>query len=476
MKSWFTATLAFALLLLTASCKKDKISDDLGSMSFSVDTVLFDTVFTQTGTATRNFKVYNTSKSTLRISDIRLARTNSQFRINVNGQGGTTFTDIEILPDDSMFIFVEATINPNGANSPLVVTDSIVFTANGQEKDIDLVAWGQDANYYKPIKQLNGYYSIISCNDVWTNTKPYVIYGTAVVDSACSLTIQAGTKVYFHGGSSLYVYRYGQLKVNGTKDQPVIFQGDRLEPAYKDNPGQWGQILINQGYSGVDNVINYAIIKNAVYGLHIEPLYDKGELPYISQNKTTISNCVIQNHSGTGILTYNSKIEAYNTVVSNCATYCIGIGGGGEYNFTHVTAGNYWSRGERKTPAFAMGNIYTKDKVNYVASVANSHFTNCIFFGNKENEFDYSFDPSGGVTLDYTFENCIVKRKDALAADAHLINIKYNDDPLFKDPANYDFHLFSTSPAINYGKATPYVQDLDGVTRNQPDLGAYEFE
>jgi len=51
-------------------------------------------------------------------------------------------------------------------------------------------------------------------------------------------------------------------------------------------------------------------------------------------------------------------------------------------------------------------------------------------------------------------------------------------DPKFVNPAANDFHLQSTSPAINAGTNVGYTSDLDGVAvpqGNAPDMGAYEF-
>ena len=87
----------------------------------------------------------------MKVSSIRLATGDqSMFRLNVDGLPGRSFSDVEIGADDSIFIFVEVTVDPNNQNTPLVVTDSILFETNGNLQDIDLVAWGQDAYFHKP--------------------------------------------------------------------------------------------------------------------------------------------------------------------------------------------------------------------------------------------------------------------------------------------------------------------------------------
>ena len=55
------STLILTLLIIFSCSKDDDLmgAGDTGSLSFSVDTLLFDTVFTTVGSATRYLKVYN---------------------------------------------------------------------------------------------------------------------------------------------------------------------------------------------------------------------------------------------------------------------------------------------------------------------------------------------------------------------------------------------------------------------------------
>ena len=122
------------LLLATVfimACRKDNIDTSSGiNLRFSVDTVTFDTVFTDVGSITKRLKVFNPSQDRIRISDIQLAGgDNSNFRINVDGVNQTQVSDVEILGKDSIYIFVEATIDPNDLNNPLIVKDVNDITA-----------------------------------------------------------------------------------------------------------------------------------------------------------------------------------------------------------------------------------------------------------------------------------------------------------------------------------------------------------
>ena len=209
----------FATAIVTG-CKKDRIiTDSSARLEFSVDTIVFDTVFTTVGSTTHQLRVYNRNKLSIVISSIRIAGgSGSQFRMNVDGLPGNSFTEIEIPGKDSIYIFIEVTIDPSSGFLPFIVKDSIVFETNGNIQDVDLVAWGQDAHFF------NGK---ILCDMTWVNDKPYVIYNSILVDSGCTLTIEPGVLVYSHTNSAIYVN--GTLIVNGSNNEPVVFQGDRTE-------------------------------------------------------------------------------------------------------------------------------------------------------------------------------------------------------------------------------------------------------
>ena len=118
-------------------------------LAFSTDTMVFDTVFTTIGSSTRNFRVYNPNRQSIEISSVRLAGgANSPFRMNVDGEPTNHAQNLTVAPGDSLFVFVEVTIDPNNQNSPLRTMDSIVFETNGNLQDVKLVAWGQDVHLY----------------------------------------------------------------------------------------------------------------------------------------------------------------------------------------------------------------------------------------------------------------------------------------------------------------------------------------
>ena len=98
----------------------------------------------------KEFMIYNRNDQPLLISEIMLASgEETGFRINVDGRKGDHFQNVRIQADDSLYVFVEVTVNPNASNQPLLVDDSIIFTTNGVKQSVRLEAYGQNVNLYK---------------------------------------------------------------------------------------------------------------------------------------------------------------------------------------------------------------------------------------------------------------------------------------------------------------------------------------
>lgn len=468
--------LLFAIILvgLFSCTKEDKYSDKAVTLGFSTDTLMFDTVFTTIGSSTQYVIIRNPEDKAVKLSRIYLAGgANSNFRINVDGSSGSSHTDVEIGANDSIFIFVQVTVDPNNSNNPMIITDSIIFENKGKKQDVDLVAFGQDAYFIIPDHNSSGLppYHIVArenTDTLWTNIKPIVIYGYAVVDSQAKLTIQEGTKIYFHSNSGLWIYKGGCLKVNGTKDNPVVFQGDRLEDYYKNIPGQWDRIWLNEG--SIDNEINYAIIKNGFIGLQTEVLET------VMGNKLILKNTKIQNMSGAGILSRFYKIDAENCIVSNCQQYLTALTMGGSYSFKHCTFANYWSFSIRNSASIYLNNYYMNPDYSIVPfDLVQADFINCILYGNQDDEITIDKNLKGG-SMNYSFDHVLAKTK-LNTNNVNWLSPIVNQNPNFKNTSEEDYHLNSNSAAIAKGKSGIVAVDFDGVVRNTttPDLGAFEF-
>lgn len=473
----FFITAVFSLLILS-SCRKDETisTDPSMRLSFSTDSVMFDTVFTTMGSTTRELMVYNPNDNAVIISRVRLAGgVNSPYTVNIDGASGTEVRDIEIGGKDSMYVFVRVTVDPVNGNLPLVVKDSIIFETNGNEQDVDLLSWGQNAHFIVADIHTPGLppYSLIAAEGEhvhWENDKPYVIVGYGVVDSTASLTIDAGCRIHFYNNSGLWIYKNASIHVNGTIDENVIFQGVRLEQEYQDVPAQWDRILINE--SDVDSEFNYAVIKNSVIGIQAET-FDEGQ-----GNTLFLNNTQILNAQGWGIFTRFYTIDANNLLVANTGSSCLNLTSGGNYSFKNSTFANFWSHSARKDPILHLANYYivtTQDGQEvHIGDIEQAYFGDCILYGGLENEVlldEYDGELSA---FNYSFEYSLLKMP--IIEDEYFENCMFNEDPLFKDYSINDFHLDTLSPAIDKGIPMGNSFDLDGIERGDlPDLGVYEW-
>lgn len=461
------------------SCqKKDVISDDTSlKLEFSNDSIIFDTVFTTLGSATHRLMIYNRSNSKLKISDISLeGGSSSQFRVNLDGESGSQFSDIEIEGNDSLFLFAKVTIDPNNVSNPFVVEDKLHFLTNNNQQEVKLVAWGQNANYILADTYTQGFppYKVVadSLQTIhWTSEKPYVIYGFAVIDSYGELIIDEGTKVYFHEASGLWAYADGLLKVYGTPENKVYFRGDRLEQDYSDIPGQWDRIWLMEAPQGQDHIIENAVIENGFIGLQAESFLRA------ATNQLKLHNVVVQNMSGIGLFSRFYNIEANNTLLANCGGYCLALTAGGNYDFKHTTLANFWNFSVRNTPTLFLNNYVLDTLDNPSAIPFNLNMGNSIVYGYNKNELETDMD--GGADSLYFFDHCLIKTDLNTSNTSNYNLILKNKDPLFIDPTVNDYRIDTLSPVIGYGDvniANDVPFDLDGISRlPSPDLGVYQF-
>ena len=470
------------LALFSSSCRKDVLSAD-GALTFSADTVIFDTVFTTVGSITRQFKIYNPSSDEVNISSIMLAGgQQSKYRMNLDGVAGIAFSNIAIPGKDSLFVFVDVTLDPNNLTQPAIVTDSILFNTNGNIQDVDLVAFGWDADFTFPTVFNNpiGPYTFLDCDITWTSTKPHVIYGWAVVPDGCTLTIEAGARVYSHKNSGIIVDEGGTLIVNGTPQNQVVFASDRLDDFYEDQAGEWNTIWLYAG--SVNNEIHGAIIKNGNIGIRVDSLAAN------SNPNLVVTNTIIENMAGISLLSIEATIEAYNCVFGNAGQYSAALTRGGTYDFYHCTFGNYWFNGNRQTPALLLNNWIESQGSVFTYDLNRAYFGNCIVYGNNLSEL--GLDRNNASAFNFEFDNCLLKI-DFNAQDPIDINnvnefhdIIYNENPNFVEPSEQNFSLDTLSPAMNAGNigitnvdvgimGTDVIGNFRPFGSN-PDIGAYE--
>lgn len=450
------------LYLMTISCRKnEQINPDPSiTLSFSTDTVFFDTVFPTIGSVTQRLIVYNTQKSRVSISKIFVAGgSGSGFRINVNGTPVVETTDIELSGNDSMFIFVRVTVDPQNQNIPFVVDDSIGFLLNGNQQYVKLVAWGRDAVFHRK--------AVLKGQVIWDSTRAHVVYESLRVDTNATLIIMPGTRVYFHKDAYLSVSSMATLKIPGSLDHPVRFQGDRLDPFYKDLPGQWGGVFLESGSK--DHEFNYTFIRNGMFGLIVDSTGQNG-LP-----KLILNNCIIQNVSYSGILAYGTSITSVNCVIGNCGGPALDINYGGSYDFRQLTIGNYWTYAVRNVPALYLSNYDYDTLGNKITNpLSNAYFGNLILYGANQEELMLDSVPE--AAFNFQFDHAILKTTVKTTNNSRFVNCLINKDPKFTEPQKMNYQLDTLSPAIGQGKPLGIPFDIRGISRSDtPALGAYEY-
>jgi hypothetical protein len=395
------------------SCKKESFTTSADAvLKTDVDTLHFDTVFTTTGSASQIFKIINDNNKGVRINSIRLAGgPASPFKMNVDGIAGTNISNIEIASNDSAYVFITVSIDPNASNIPFVVRDSIEISYNGNTKWLQLDAYGQNANFLRN--------KTITTSETWNNDLPYVILGRLTIEPNATLTINEGCKIYMHADAPFIVN--GTLQVNGDRydSTRVVFSSDRLDEPYKGFPASFPGIIFTE--TSKDNIINYGIIKNAYQGIvAVGPS---------TGTQLTLNETIIDNAYDAGIFGINTNISARNVLVSNCGKNILLVKGG-NYDFTHCTVAAYSNNYiQHKEPVLIVAN-YLKQNNTISTADLNARFHNCIFWaesgGLVKNEV--AVDKQGSGNFSVSFENVLwpVSENPANVTSITGANIKEN--------------------------------------------------
>lgn len=458
----FSLTLSFVL----SSCADDDISTDSSySLSFSSNTISFDTVFTTISSTTAQFKVYNPHKEALRISSIKLlGGVSSAFRINVSGRSNSaqSFSDIELNANDSLYIFVNINKSTNNQDTPILIEDKIQFVTNGNLQEVTLRAVGQDVVILKNLQ--------ISNDTLLNNDKPYLIYGNLSIASGKTLEIEKGARLYFHDKSGLIVN--GNLKAIGSLNEPIIFRGDRIDNLFDKLPydsldGQWNGINLSGENASYE--LEYVDIRSAKNGIIANDNNTTSEL--------TIRNSRLHNFTKTAIYSSNLKLTISNTQISNCGDNCILIEGG-EANFTHCTITNYFPVIDRNFVSVIIRN-YDQNILN--CPINNVSFNNCIVFGNYGDEI--LFQNNNTAAFNVNLNSCFLS--GSASSDSKYTNCSWHSktESIFVNTTSYPYNFQLTRTSLARDKAdwiiaNSLTSDKNGNNRiadQKPDFGAYEY-
>ena len=472
----------FLLLLLVNqvffSCKKDTLTDPGFELGFSTDTLKFDTVFVTLGSTTEYFTIRNRENQPVVVSSITLeGGSSSKYRINVDGTTLPTgvVTNVVIPPEDSLYVFVEVTIDPNEEILPFLIEDRIIFITNGNEQEVRLQAYGQNAHFIVG-EELE--------SQTWIDDLPYVVLNSMLVKECHTLTIREGVEVFFGGNSGMFVA--GNLVVEGSADSMVTFRGLRLddltpEISYDEVPGQWsGIFLLRSDGCDVTSSIQFAEIRNAQFGLSLGST-SLDEFPGATIDNgpdLTLENSIIKNHSVFGIYGILSTIKGKNLLVHSAGSQLIAFQLGGNYNFEHCTFYNQGSAFLDHQDELLFFSNYFFDPVNQLLEerdLEKLDFLNCILYGTLLDEIVVDTLDDVTTAINYNLDHCLIKTRDDFTANGQELIV--NIDPGFIERTEDDYHLLETSPCIDMGNiATAGNLDLDGELHDgMPDIGVYEF-
>ncbi|MEA2043298.1 MAG: T9SS type A sorting domain-containing protein [Bacteroidota bacterium] len=354
---------------------------------------------------------------------------------------------------------------------------------------------------------------------IWyASNSPYLVTGDLIVPANQTLTIESGVTVNFQGHYKMTVT--GKLEAIGTISDTIYFTTDNHTEG-------WGGIVFDEA----TDISSMSFCKFE-YGKTLSsdeyPDMHGGAVKLITSNMVC-SNCVFSNNSSLPSEGMGGAIYAINTgdiagetltTITDCKfvnNECYSEGGAIKFTsdgYTEITncefienncnygggaISGYGVVGTKMTKCLFENNytMYSNGGAIHMLGYGNTmFFENCTITENEAATGD-----GGGVYIVngvIDFVNCIVYNNSAayggvqgdniyVSPDGSTATINYcnvimpeygssgsnniNEDPLFVNAANGDFHLQETSPCIDAGTdiGLPFIGDA-------PDMGCFEFE
>ncbi|MDE6551597.1 MAG: hypothetical protein K2K98_01345 [Muribaculaceae bacterium] len=457
----------FFISLIVSALWQGCISDDFTDspsdlLTFSTDTLRFDTVFTDLGTPTARLKVFNKASKAVNISSIRMRSDDGIFSMNVDGQSGKVFENVEIRANDSIFVFVECLIEENEDPRPFKVEGMLDFITNGVTQTVTLEAYGQN------VRRLRGV--TLDSDVTFTDEMPYVVFDTLRVAEGATLTLSPGTKLLFHDKGMLQVD--GRLLALGEPGKMVALRGDRLDDVLPDTgyeilAGQWQGVRFGAG--SFDNRMEYVEMQSTVEGVVVD------SCGVTDRNKLTLINSWLHNSQGNVLRSEHSKVDAYGCCFSDGGEAVVWLRGG-EHNFVQCTMANYYLFAISPESILTLSYLTREESSGITNPLMKADFSNCIIYG-----------ITSPITPGDLKDTNVYLRNVLLGVDGsddeHFISCLWGENPEFetvRDEYIFNYRLKEDSPAISAGNpeyVTPEcLFDMDGVDRlewGNPALGAY---
>lgn len=403
-------------------------TDSRARLTFRCDTVSFGTLVSTVSSSTRRLLVYNNNRDGLRIDEVRLKHGDeSLFRVNVDGQflSGGCATDFEISGGDSIFVLLEATLPDAAADTLTMYSDSLCFRLeSGEVQYVTLLADGQDALHWHGVRVIGEDSTILS-------RRPVIVYDSLYVSPGATLTIAAGTSLYFHQHASMCVD--GTLVVDGTLEEPVVFRGDRTDNLfdylpYDNTPQQWGGVYLH----GRGHRLAYLDLHSSTFGITAE------------DTDLELANCLIHNTGGNALWAKNCRVKAYNTQISNAYGNLFQMIGG-EVDMTFCTMAQFYNFDAVRGWALSLRDYDVEYGDTMFYDIGKADFINCVITGYGDDVISRRFikETKFGDSVRYCFRRCFLNTLCGEADSARFIRNIYENP---SDTMSYgrQFMLFDT--------------------------------
>jgi len=456
-------------------------------LRLSADTLYLDPIFAKTPSSSYLVKIYNTSNRNISIPQVTLAKgEQSYFNLLIEGVSGKQFSNVELLAKDSLYVFIHTMGKADPQAKEFIYTDQIRLLGATQSQSIELVTLIKDAHFLHPNQAekqvlhtvqldnqttIEGFYlgdTHVHDKNTLTldNTKPYVVYGYAIIPENQILTIQEGTEIYFHKNSGIIGLSGSAIQAKGTIEKPILLRSDRLEPAYAFTAGQWSGIRLQQPGP---SMLNHVTIEQAKIGLQLENAKD-----------FTLRNTKLFNHLYSALVAKNSKVIGQNVVAAHTQNATVVLRQGGDYLFQHCTFSNSGMRPDQTALLLEETTSTSLERLTIQNSILHSSIAQSFILQVDE-------------TAPIRFESTAFKDTSKRNTQAFIYNYSnesiYSRVTVLNTPAlaNIDFqdpkkNLFSYSSLMTHliGKGDTTIArsiplDIDGKDReNSADLGAYQ--
>jgi len=438
--------LFFSILACLASCSdNDSFSADRSNvLTFSVDTVKLDTVFSTVGSSTYTMWVFNNSSNGIKLSKVFLRQGNqSGFRVNVDGSYldnslGSYMSDLEVRKGDSIRVFIELTAPQNMQEVAQKVSDNLVFQLeSGVQQSLCLLGYAWDAIMADQLT--------IDKDTLIDTRKPIVVYGGITVNEHATLTLHK-TQLFFHDKAGMNVY--GTLVTDS-----VLMRGDRLDHMFDYLPydrvsGQWGGVRFYSSSTG--NVMTHTELRNGSFGIRC----DSARLANDDQ-RLYMERCIVHNSKGHGMELYNAYVRLVDCQFTNMQGDCI-LAYGGAVLMQGCTIAQFYPFSAEQGVALRFYNSYE----GYAYPMEMLSCSNSIITGYADDEL-MGEQNNAEAAYNYVFENCLL-RTPVVEDTTHFKNIIWERPTdeiqgikqfVLIDETNlkYDFHLDSLSTAKGLG-------------------------